>query len=282
MVDVHTFEVLRDLSIFVSIATALSLVAYRMMRVLRPEFSWNQEGQVLSRPYGAPDLLVLAGLGLFFIAFGMQPQDSATGGAGGTGGGASNDTSLILSMAFNLIICVGLLLYLFQVRGLNPAELFGLQHLHWRSLGLTVLIFTVVILISVNLISALTITWLEKVWPDIQPQETVKAFQESSGLGFKILVIIAAVVIAPLAEETLFRGFVYGVLKRYTDAPFAALSSSLMFAIIHMHVGSLVPLWMLAVLLCLSYEVTGCLLVPMLLHAIFNAVSIVAMMFGEG
>ncbi|MDB6005991.1 MAG: hypothetical protein JWR15_2978 [Prosthecobacter sp.] len=276
MVDVHTYGVLRDLSVYVSIATVLSLVAYRMMRQLRPEISWNQEGQVLSRPYGASDLMVLAGLGLFFI-FAMQPPDT-----GGDSGNAANDSSLILSMAFNLIVCAALLLYLFQVRGLNPAELFGLQHLHWRFLSLVVVVFAVVILISVNLVSAVTVSWLEKVWTDLQPQETVKAFQESSGIGFKILVIIAAVVIAPLAEETLFRGFVYGVLKRYTDAPFAALSSSLMFAIIHMHVGSLMPLWMLAVLLCLAYEITGCLLVPMLLHAIFNGVSIVAMMFGEG
>ena len=52
-----------------------------------------------------------------------------------------------------------------------------------------------------------------------------------------------------------------------------------MFAIVHMHVGSLLPLWMLAVLFCLAYEITGCLLVPMLLHAIFNAVSIIAMLF---
>ena len=249
-----------------------------MMRQLRPEISWNQEGQVLSRSFGALDLLVLAGLGLFFIIYALQPQDSVTGGGGG---GAANDSSLIISMAFNLIMCVGLLLYLFQVRGLNPAELFGLEHLHWRSMIRVVAVFTVIILISVNLISSLSVSWLQDVWPNLEPQETVKAFKESSSMGFKFLVVIAAVVIAPLAEETLFRGFVYGVLKRYTDAPFAALSSSMMFAIIHMHVGSLLPLCMLAVLFCLAYEITGCLLVPMLLHAIFNSVSILAMMFWD-
>jgi len=215
---------------------------------------------------------VLAGLGLFFI-IAMNPQD------GSAGSGSMNISGLVVSMAFNLVVCAGLLLYLHRLRGLNPAELFGLQHLHWRSLAMVVLMFTVIILISVNLVSAASVSWLKDVWPDLQPQETVKAFQESGGIGFKILVIIAAVVIAPLAEETLFRGFVYGVLKRYTDAPFAAIASSLMFAIIHLHVGSLVPLWMLAVLFCLAYEITGCLLVPMLLHAIFNAMSIVGMLF---
>jgi membrane protease YdiL (CAAX protease family) len=86
--------------------------------------------------------------------------------------------------------------------------------------------------------------------------------------------------VAPVAEETLFRGFIYGVLKRYTDAPFAALLSGLFFAIIHMHTGSLLPLWVLALFFCIAYEVTGCLLAPMLLHSIFNTTSLILMMLG--
>lgn len=276
MLDVNSFGVLHDLSVFVSIATALALIGYWMLRHIRPEVSWNHEGSVLSRPYGAPDLLVLAGIGLFFI-LSMQPQTPGQT----AGGDAVNDSSLIFGMVFHLVVCAGLLLYLFQIRGLNPAELFGLQNVHWRSLAMTLGVFTIIILISVNVVSAVSVTWLQNFWPDMDPQETVKAFQKSDGIGFRLLVIFLAVVIAPLAEETLFRGFVYGVLKRYTDAPFAALSSSLMFAIIHMHVGSLLPLWVLAVLFCLAYEITGCLLVTMLLHAIFNAVSIIAMLFGD-
>lgn len=276
MLDASSFGVLHDLSVFASIATAMALVAYWLLRHLRPEVSWNHEGSVLSRPYGAPDLLVLAGLGLFFI-LSMQPPDTGRAGAD-----TVNDSSLIIGMVVHLTVCAGLLLYLYQIRSLNPAELFGLQNLHWRSLAVTLGVFTLIILISVNVVSSISVNWLQKILPDLNPQETVKAFQESDSIGLKILVIFLAVVIAPLAEETLFRGFVYGVLKRYTDAPFAALSSSLMFAIIHMHVGSLLPLWVLAVLFCLAYEITGCLLVPMLLHAIFNAVSIIAMLFAEG
>jgi len=71
------------------------------------------------------------------------------------------------------------------------------------------------------------------------------------------------------------------VLKRYTDGPFAAIISGLFFAIMHSHVGSLVPLWVLAVILCGAYEITGCLLVPMLLHALFNSTSISVMLFGN-
>lgn len=273
MPDAYTVGVLRDLSIYVAAATALALLGYWLLRRYRPEFAWNHEGQVISRPYAVPDLLLLTGLGLYFI-FSLEPSagtDEAQKAASGTG--------LVLGMIFNLFVCAGLLLYLHRLRGLNPAELFGLQHMHWRSLIMIVLVFAVITLVSVNLASAITVNWLKDVWPETKPQELVQAFQSSGGIEFKLLVAIAAVVIAPLAEETLFRGFVYGVLKRYTDAPFAAITSSLMFAIIHMHVGSLLPLCMLAVLFCVAYEISGCLLVPMCLHAIFNAASLIGMLF---
>jgi membrane protease YdiL (CAAX protease family) len=274
MADAATIGVLRDLAVLVAIATALGLFGYRTLRLRRPEVSWNQEGQVLSRPYAAPDLILLALLGLFFIST-MQAPSGEQADAGITSAG------IILSMVFNLMVCTALLLYLHRLRGLNPAELFGLQHLHWRSIARVVLVFALICLVSVSLVAIGVTQWLEGVWPDLQPQQMVETFQSSGYFGIKLLVAIAAVVIAPLAEETLFRGFVYGVLKRYTDAPFAALASSLMFAIIHLHVGSLLPLCVLAVLFCIAYEITGCLLVPMLLHMIFNATSIVMMLFSD-
>ena len=274
MADVFTIGVLRDLAILVAIATAFALLGYRTLRLRCPGLSWNQEGQVLSRPYSAPDLILLALLGVFFIST-MQAT------TGDKADAAISSAGIIISMVFNLMVCVALLMYLHRLRGLNPAELFGLQDVHWHSIFRVVLVFTVVCLVTVSLVAIGVTHWLQSVWPDLQPQPLVETFKTSENLGLKVLVVLAAVVIAPLAEETLFRGFVYGVLKRYTDTPFAALASSLMFAIIHQHVGSLVPLCVLAVLFCIAYELTGCLLVPMLLHMIFNATSIVMMIFTD-
>lgn len=272
MADAATIGVLRDLSLFVGFATALGVAGYRLMRHYRPQVSWNQEGLVPSRPYGAPDLLVLASLGVFFIVTSMNPPSGEAADA------QVSSAVLVVSMVFTLMVCASLLLYLSKVRGLNPAELFGFQKVHWRSILKVVLIFSVICLVTVMLVAMLVAHWLQQVWPELQPQEMVQTFQDSTNFGTKLLVILAAVIVAPLGEEVLFRGFVYGVLKRYTDAPFAALSSSLMFAIIHMHVGSLGPLWVLAVLFCIAYELTGCLLVPMLLHMIFNSTSILLML----
>lgn len=272
MADATAIGILRDLALFAGLATAIGILGYRLMRHYRPHVSWNQEGLVLSRPYGAPDLLLVAGLGVAYIALAMNPPVGDAADAPITSAG------LVASMVFTLMVCAGLLLYLSKMRGLNPAELFGFQKLHWRHILKVVVGFTFICLLTVALVATLVTHWLQQIWPDLQPQPMVETFQGSGNAAIKFLVIIAAVIIAPLGEEILFRGFIYGVLKRYTDAPFAALTSSLMFAIIHMHVGSVGPLWVLAVLFCIAYELTGCLLVPMLLHMIFNSTSILVML----
>lgn len=274
MADAATIGVLRDLALYVGAATAFGVIAYRLIRHYRPQVSWNQEGQVLSRPYGAPDLLVLALLGSLYVST-MQPP---SGEAADT---AITSVALVLNMVVTLMVCAGLLLYLNRVRSLNPAQLFGLQHVHWRSILKVVLVFAIISIVSVSLVAILTQQWLQKVWPELKPQDMVETFQASGALDVKLLVTFTAVIIAPLSEEILFRGFVYGVLKRYTDAPFAILASSLMFAIIHMHLGSLAPLCLLAILFCIAYEITGCLLVPMFLHMIFNSTSLVIMLFAD-
>jgi membrane protease YdiL (CAAX protease family) len=91
------------------------------------------------------------------------------------------------------------------------------------------------------------------------------------------MLAISAAVVAPLVEEIVFRGFIYGVLKRFTDGIFAAICSSLLFAIVHMHVGTMFPLAILALFFCAAYEITGCLFVPMIMHGIFNATSLTLM-----
>ena len=93
------------------------------------------------------------------------------------------------------------------------------------------------------------------------------------------MLIIAAVIVAPIVEETVFRGFIYGVIKRFTDSWFAAFCSALLFAVVHFHIGSLIPLTVLALVLCAAYERTGSLVVPMMMHGLFNGTSIALMIF---
>jgi membrane protease YdiL (CAAX protease family) len=79
-----------------------------------------------------------------------------------------------------------------------------------------------------------------------------------------------AVFAAPLCEEFIFRGLLFGGLRRSMGfLPAAALSAGL-FAIVHPPV-SIVPVFVLGLCTAFAYERGRGLLAPMLVHAVYNA-----------
>ena len=90
------------------------------------------------------------------------------------------------------------------------------------------------------------------------------------------LVGVATVLVAPLAEETFFRGFVFGGLRRYGFF-WAALVSGLLFSAAHLSLGGLIPLALVGMLFAWSYSRTGSLWTTVYAHLFFNLVSFVAL-----
>lgn len=87
---------------------------------------------------------------------------------------------------------------------------------------------------------------------------------------------VATVLVAPLAEETFFRGFVFGGLRRY-GLFWAALISGLLFAAAHVSLGGLIPLALVGMLFAWAYSRTGSLWTTIYAHFFFNLVSFVAL-----
>jgi membrane protease YdiL (CAAX protease family) len=115
--------------------------------------------------------------------------------------------------------------------------------------------------------------------------ETLQELVKGGGDPWSIPVILAAVVGAPLVEEMMFRaGLQSAVLRAVGDRWTAILFTSIVFACIHLGAVpayGLVPLFVLSVAMGLAYERTGRLGVPILMHAMFNALN-VAMAFTIG
>jgi len=116
----------------------------------------------------------------------------------------------------------------------------------------------------------------------VEMQEIAKyildAARQSDWSRFLLAAGVAALV-APVTEEFLFRGYFYGVLRRYVGVVPAMLFTSTLFAAIHMNGPVFLPLFVLAMCLTLAYEATGSLLVPMLMHALFNSVMLGTMFY---
>jgi len=87
---------------------------------------------------------------------------------------------------------------------------------------------------------------------------------------------VVTVLTTPVVEETFFRGFVFGGLRRYGFF-WAALSSGLLFSAAHVSLGGLIPLALVGMLFAWSYTRTGSLWTAIYAHLFFNLVSFVAL-----
>lgn len=110
-------------------------------------------------------------------------------------------------------------------------------------------------------------------------QGIIELFSGSQLLGQRVLIIVLAVAVAPLAEEFIFRFFLYGVLRRYGGRMVALVISALLFAAVHAHLPSFAPLFVLGACFGLAYEWSGSLLVSMTMHSMFNSVTLLALAF---
>jgi len=112
-------------------------------------------------------------------------------------------------------------------------------------------------------------------------QSIVELFNGSQTINQRIMIIVFAVAIAPVAEEFLFRFFLYGVLKRYFGRFLGLTANALLFAAVHTHLPSFVPLFVLGSCFTIAYEWSGSILVSMTMHALFNSVSLALLAFPE-
>ncbi len=100
---------------------------------------------------------------------------------------------------------------------------------------------------------------------------------EPGALPLQILIIVLAVVIAPLVEEMLFRGVLQTALRSYTGRPWLSIAiTAALFARIHTDAPHWPALFVLAMGLGYAYEKSGSLLRPIFMHALFNGITIVA------
>lgn len=112
-------------------------------------------------------------------------------------------------------------------------------------------------------------------------QEIVDLFNSSRTIEQRVMIIVLAVVVAPISEEFIFRFFIYGVVRRYFGIAIGLVFNALLFAAAHTHLPSAAPLFVLGACFTLAYEWSGSILVSMGMHALFNSVQLIFLAFPE-
>ena len=258
---------LPDLIAFAVLLLTLAIVAAAVYGgTLR--FLVQRGGRVNPSGFDLADLLTASMLAVSFVAL----IASALAARGGEPAELNVD-HVLPSQLFNLIIVAGILGFL-HYRRANLVQLFGLRLVPVsRAIG-TAIVFIVAAFPIVSLVNWLTITGLGRQDGE---QDLVSLFRRlAAGHDYGAIgkLVLATVIIAPVCEEFLFRGYFYAVGKRYAGSLASGLVVALLFAAIHTNLQSLPGLFVLALCLTAAYERTGSLLVPIGMHALYNASSL--------
>jgi membrane protease YdiL (CAAX protease family) len=116
---------------------------------------------------------------------------------------------------------------------------------------------------------------LEKLgWPP-ENQRAVELLAHAKSFWLRGYLAFFAMVLAPVAEEFIFRGVLFPFIKQRGWPKLAWFGVSFLFALIHFNAPSFVPLFALALVFTWLYEKTDCLLAPIAAHSLFNTANLV-------
>jgi len=113
-----------------------------------------------------------------------------------------------------------------------------------------------------------------------QPQQQMldRIMAELPALPVFIILVLYTVVMGPLVEELLFRGFIQGYLCERTTTAVGVLLASLVFAVLHWNLYANIQVFFLSLALGYIYHRTQSLAAPVALHGLHNAIHVLVRM----
>lgn len=173
-------------------------------------------------------------------------------------------------LAVALATDAALLLALFgigrRLLGLTPRDV-GFRAASARTLGLAAASALGLWLLSI-FVNAVQISLFGP-----NPQSLIVTIGAHRGLAALVMDLVTGAVLAPFAEEVLYRGLIFGGLAQRMPVAAAAAVSALLFALSH-GLGVIAPIFVLGLGLAWIYARTGTIWAPIVMHAVVNAVSL--------
>ena len=296
MTETLKLKILFEISTLCLIGTLIGLAVFwflnwnyqRQHQVDRPSLEGNKP--TLIKPYmkiDGFDLMVVMGIILFFFANQVLAYyDSSTELNQQVVENSENkDPSSIglVDILFSNIIflIVGAVIFALASfsRGRKPKHVFGLRKRSQKYIIIITMAGMFVAYISVfigSIISNFLLSTGEPKKEDLQ--EIVQTLMTNDDISLKIAIALSAIIFAPLIEEVIFRGYLYPVIKRFSHPIFSCVITSLLFAVIHSNLEGLMPLFLLAIVLTIFYEISKSIWVPILMHACFNGVNTISIL----
>lgn len=189
----------------------------------------------------------------------------------------SEDLTLLFSVyAVSQIIMAGAVYAFVRSRGSSWQTLGFRRFKLRRAIGVVITGF-----VGFMIAAVLATAALEQVAPtvDLEAQQQI-AFTAAGNQVEIILAFAALVIIAPLAEELLFRGFLLPALGRRLGVATAIIGSSLIFGLLHPPAVTMVIIGVFAIFLALAYTRSGSLWPAIILHSSKNLIAFIGLFGG--
>jgi membrane protease YdiL (CAAX protease family) len=230
-----------------------------------------------SRTFGLAEAIVATFL-ISFLLLNVFVAISKPSTALSSSSAPVDQTHALVSGLILVIVIVFILVGFLKLRGLDLDALGGFSKfgiVRAVSTGAALLIFAWPL---VSLAGAVT----QRLFPNISGEQSIiELFNGSQTMQQRIIIIILAVTVAPIAEELMFRFFIYGVLRRYFGCFVGLIFNALLFGAVHGHLPSFAPLLVLGACFTLAYEWSGSILVSMSMHALFNSLQLTFLAFPQ-
>ena len=138
----------------------------------------------------------------------------------------------------------------------------------WTDAGLA----PVGLIVSIAL--AAVLIFIFKVFPWFDAEQSQNVVYSLSVVGIdRAIAFFALAVLAPIAEEIIFRGWLYGKLRVKLPMPASIIITSLVFGIIHMQWNVGVNVFAMSVVACCLRELTGTIYAGIILHMLKNGLA---------
>lgn len=176
----------------------------------------------------------------------------------------------LVIIAIQVVTHVGLIAWL-RWRGALSWRLYGPIRPRWRHVGIGVGIGASGFVIVTALIEMVNRTF----GPVAPPEQSLMRAGQQGGLAMAVAAL-SAVVLAPVVEELIYRGALFQSLRAKLGLFPGMFLSAGVFAVVHVELAEplfLAGLLVLALWLAAAFHRTGSIVVPIVGHATFNAIS---------
>ena len=282
-VDTFSPETLIPLLSQNAVLLLLTLPGLVLYGYLADKTAFEGGGRVRSERFAPGDLLIALILVLMFVGF-ISMQLAAPTSQTQTAANLPGAVDMIGGILYSEVIFLGMAagpLVALKLRGMSLRETFGLKRLGTGGvLGAAFVLLLVAFPLIAASLEISRVLLAGAGYRNTEPQEMVRFLAKDGSQIARFAVAFSAVVMAPFQEELIFRGYLYGVARRFVGPAGGAVLVSLLFAAIHVHAPSFAGLFVLAMCLTLAYEWTGSLFVPMAMHAMFNSITVINLLAG--